>query len=193
MNRTCTPEVLDRLGSDAARFRDEFNRPRRSQSSGVSLPGLILDGEPKRIDPLSREVTLPPGLQVAEPDQALLRLLTTGRSLPRPEYDLLNNLLPPSWGHERIPGSSSETLMRRSDRANIRNRNRRARSSASGIGNPDVIPDLSPLPPRLSRTRRRRTRHGPSSRPDRHEASSSARLYAFEVRPREGRPASALS
>src|SRR3954468_19431611 len=75
MNRTYTPElapeVLDRLGTYAARFRDDFNRPRQAQYSGVYLQGLILDGELKSIEPLSRKVTLPPGLQVADLDQAL--------------------------------------------------------------------------------------------------------------------------
>ena len=75
MNRTYTPElapeVLDRLDAYAARFRDDFNRPRQAQYSGVYLQGLILDGDRKSIEPLSRKVTLPPGLQVADLDQAL--------------------------------------------------------------------------------------------------------------------------
>src|SRR5947208_2776448 len=75
MNRTYTPElapeVLDRLDSYAARFRDDFNRPRQAQYCGVYLQGLILDGERKSIEPLSRKVTLPPGLEVKDLDQAL--------------------------------------------------------------------------------------------------------------------------
>src|SRR4051794_11595950 len=75
MNRTYTPElapeVLGRLGDYADRFRDDFNRPRQAQYSGVYLQGLILDGERKSIEPLSRKVTLPPGLEVADLDQAL--------------------------------------------------------------------------------------------------------------------------
>src|SRR3954463_7190415 len=75
MNRTYTPElapeVLDRLASYAGRFRDDFNRPRQAQYSGVYLQGLILDGERKSIEPLSRKVTLPPGLEVSDLDQAL--------------------------------------------------------------------------------------------------------------------------
>src|SRR3954469_21655606 len=75
MNRTYTPElapeVLDRLNAYADGFRDDFNRPRQAQYSGVYLQGLILDGERKSIEPLSRKVTLPPGLQVADLDQAL--------------------------------------------------------------------------------------------------------------------------
>src|SRR3954463_10663758 len=75
MNRTYTPElapeVLGRLGPYAAPFRDDFNRPRQAQYSGVYLQGLILDGERKSIEPLSRKVTLPPGLEVSDLDQAL--------------------------------------------------------------------------------------------------------------------------
>jgi SRSO17 transposase len=75
MNRTYTPElapeVLGRLDAYAARFRDDFNRPRQAQYSGVYLQGLILDGERKSIEPLSRKVTLPAGLHVADLDQAL--------------------------------------------------------------------------------------------------------------------------
>jgi len=75
MNRTYTPElapeVLDRLGDYAARFRDDFNRPRQAQYSGVYLRGLILDGDRKSIEPLARKVTLPAGLVVADLDQAL--------------------------------------------------------------------------------------------------------------------------
>jgi SRSO17 transposase len=75
MNRTCTPElapdVLDRLDSYASLFRGDFNRPRQAQYSGVYLQGLILDGERKSIEPLSRKVTLPAGLAVKDLDQAL--------------------------------------------------------------------------------------------------------------------------
>src|SRR4051794_25935743 len=75
MNRTYTPElapeVLGRLGAYADRFRDDFNRPRQAQYSGVYLQGLLLDGDRKSIEPLSRKVTLPPGLKVADLDQAL--------------------------------------------------------------------------------------------------------------------------
>jgi SRSO17 transposase len=75
MNRTHTPElapeVLDRLDSSAARFRGDFNRPRQAHSSGIYLQGLILDGDRKSIEPLSRKVTLPAGLEVTDLDQAL--------------------------------------------------------------------------------------------------------------------------
>jgi SRSO17 transposase len=79
MNRTYTPEldpdVLDRLDAYAALFRDDFNRPRQAQYSGVYLQGLILDGERKSVEPLSRKVTLPPGLEVSDLDQALQQFL----------------------------------------------------------------------------------------------------------------------
>ena len=79
MNRTYTPElapeVLDRLDAYAVRFRDDFNRPRQAQYSGVYLQGLILDGERKSIEPLSRKVALPPGLVVADLDQALQQFI----------------------------------------------------------------------------------------------------------------------
>src|SRR3954451_15981758 len=75
MNRTYTPElapdVLGRLDSYAARFRGDFNRPRQAQYSGVYLQGLILDGDRKSIEPMSRKVALPAGLVVADLDQAL--------------------------------------------------------------------------------------------------------------------------
>ena len=75
MNRTHTPElapeVLGRLDAYAARFRTDLNRPRQAQYSGVYLQGLILDGERKSIEPLSRKVIPPQGLQVADLDQAL--------------------------------------------------------------------------------------------------------------------------
>src|SRR3954464_13813976 len=79
MNRTYTPElppeVLDRLATCADRFRDDFNRPRQAQYSGVYLQGLILDGDRKSIEPLSRRVTLPEGLAVKDLDQALQQFI----------------------------------------------------------------------------------------------------------------------
>src|SRR4051812_34590207 len=79
MNRTYTPElapeVLDRLASYADRFRDDFNRPRQAQYSGVYLQGLILDGDRKSIEPMARKVTLPAGLVVADLDQALQQFI----------------------------------------------------------------------------------------------------------------------
>src|SRR3954468_10021366 len=79
MNRTYTPElapeVLDWLASYADRFHDDFNRPRQAQYSGVYLQGLILDGDRKSIEPMSRKVTPPAGLAVADLDQALQQFI----------------------------------------------------------------------------------------------------------------------
>lgn len=79
MNRTYTPDldpaVVERLASYAARFQDDFNRPRQTVYSGVYLQGLILDGERKSIEPLSRKVVLPPDLEVADLDQALQQFI----------------------------------------------------------------------------------------------------------------------
>ncbi len=69
------PEVLERLKAYADRFRDDFNRPRQAQYSGVYLRSLILDGDPKSIEPMSRRVTLPSGLAVADLDQALQQFI----------------------------------------------------------------------------------------------------------------------
>ena len=79
MSKTYTPElapeVLDRLASYAARFRGEFNRPRQAAYCGVYLRGLILDGDRKSVEPMSRKLTPPPGLEVADLDQALQQFL----------------------------------------------------------------------------------------------------------------------
>src|ERR671932_685925 len=66
-----TPDVLRRLEDYAARFRDDFRLDRPARWAGVYLAGLIQEGERKSIEPLSRRVTLPPELQVKDPDQAL--------------------------------------------------------------------------------------------------------------------------
>jgi SRSO17 transposase len=73
--KTYTPEldpvVLDRLRDYAALFADEFPQARPALWAGVYLQGLLLDGERKSIEPLSRRVDLPRGLTVRDPDQAL--------------------------------------------------------------------------------------------------------------------------
>src|ERR687889_460206 len=66
-----TPEVLRRLEDYAALFRDAFGLDRPARWAPVYLAGLIQEGERKSIEPLSRRVTLPPELQVKDPDQAL--------------------------------------------------------------------------------------------------------------------------
>src|SRR4028118_410657 len=69
------PEVLERLKAYADRFHDDFNRPRQARYSGVYLQGLLLDGERKSIEPLSRRVTLPDGLVIKDLDQALQQFI----------------------------------------------------------------------------------------------------------------------
>src|SRR5919107_5325071 len=75
MSKTYTPElspdVLRRLEDYAAGFRDPFGLDRPARWAPVYLAGLIQEGERKSIEPLSRRVTLPPELQVKDPDQAL--------------------------------------------------------------------------------------------------------------------------
>ena len=66
-----SPSVLGRLVQYAASFADEFPQARPAQWAGVYLQGLLLDGERKSIEPLSRRVTLPDELAVKDPDQAL--------------------------------------------------------------------------------------------------------------------------
>src|SRR4051812_19061342 len=79
MNRTYTPEltpdVLDRLAAYAASFGDDFNRPRQAAWCGVYLRGLIQDGDRKSAEPMAARVSLPEGLDVADPDQALQQFL----------------------------------------------------------------------------------------------------------------------
>jgi SRSO17 transposase len=75
MSKTSTPEltpaVLRRLEAYATHFRDDFHFERPARWAGVYLAGLIQEGELKSIEPLSRRVTLPPELQVQDPEQAL--------------------------------------------------------------------------------------------------------------------------
>src|SRR5947209_3815376 len=73
--KTYTPEldpaVLGRLRDYALQFADDFPQARPAQWASVYLQGLLLDGERKSVEPLSRRVTLPEGLTVKDPDQAL--------------------------------------------------------------------------------------------------------------------------
>ena len=70
-----SPEVLDRLVGYATSFADEFPRARPAAWAGVYLQGLLIDGERKSIEPLSRRVSLPPELAVKDPEQALQQFL----------------------------------------------------------------------------------------------------------------------
>src|SRR3982750_4844075 len=73
--KTYTPEldsaVLDRLRDYAALFADDFPHAKPARWAGVYLQGLLLDGERKSVEPLSRRITLPDGLTSADPEQAL--------------------------------------------------------------------------------------------------------------------------
>ncbi len=73
--KTYTPAldvaVLDRLREYASLFADDFPQSKPAQWAGVYLQGLLLDGDRKSIEPLSRRITLPDGLTSADPEQAL--------------------------------------------------------------------------------------------------------------------------
>jgi SRSO17 transposase len=73
--KTYTPEldpgVLDRLRGYAALFAGDFPQAKPARWAGVYLQGLLLDGERKSIEPLSRRITLPEGLTSKDPEQAL--------------------------------------------------------------------------------------------------------------------------
>src|SRR6478609_5426857 len=68
---TLDPSVLDRLREYAARFAPDFPQSKPARWAGVYLQGLLLDGERKSVEPLSRRVTLPPDLTSRDPEQAL--------------------------------------------------------------------------------------------------------------------------
>src|ERR671936_764861 len=73
--KTYTPKldsaVLRRLRDYAAVFADDFPQAKPARWTGVYLQGLLLDGERKSVEPLSRRVTLPEGLTSKDPEQAL--------------------------------------------------------------------------------------------------------------------------
>src|SRR5918994_742963 len=73
--RTFTPKldpaVLARLRDYAAHFADDFPQSKPARWAGVYLRGLLIDGERKSIEPLSRRVPLPEGLASKDPEQAL--------------------------------------------------------------------------------------------------------------------------
>src|SRR4051794_12152636 len=58
------PAVLDRLRGYAAQFADDFLQAKPAAWAGVYLQGLLLDGDRKSVEPLSRRVPLP-GRQAA--------------------------------------------------------------------------------------------------------------------------------
>jgi SRSO17 transposase len=65
------PAVLDRLRGYAALFVDDFPQAKPAAWAGVYLQGLLLDGDRKSVEPLSRRVMLPAGLTSRDPEQAL--------------------------------------------------------------------------------------------------------------------------
>ena len=65
------PAVLDRLRDYAARFADDFPQAKPARWAGVSLHGLLTDGDRKSVEPLSHRVALPAGLVSTDPEQAL--------------------------------------------------------------------------------------------------------------------------
>jgi SRSO17 transposase len=73
--KTYTPTiddaVLTRLRDYAAVFAQDFPQSKPARWAEVYLQGLILDGERKSIEPLSRRVRLPDGLTSKDPEQAL--------------------------------------------------------------------------------------------------------------------------
>ncbi len=73
--KTYTPEldsvVLQRLRDYARLFAEDFPQAKPARWAGVYLQGLLLDGERKSIEPLSRRITLPQGLASKDPEQAL--------------------------------------------------------------------------------------------------------------------------
>jgi SRSO17 transposase len=73
--KTFTPEldpaVLGRLRQYAAHFAPDFPQSKPARWAGVYLQGLLADGDRKSIEPLSRRVSLPPGLRSTDPEQAL--------------------------------------------------------------------------------------------------------------------------
>ena len=78
--KTYTPEldaaVLGRLRDYATLFAPDFPQSKPARWAGVYLQGLLLDGERKSIEPLSRRVTLPEGLTSKDPEQALQQFVS---------------------------------------------------------------------------------------------------------------------
>src|SRR5205823_2771230 len=72
---TLDAAALDRLRDYAATFAPDFPQAKPAAWAGVYLQGLLLDGERKSIEPLSRRVTLPDGLTSADPEQALQQFI----------------------------------------------------------------------------------------------------------------------
>src|SRR3954466_2583229 len=70
------PGVRGRLAEYAAGFAPEFPGARPALWAGVYLQGLLIDGERKSVEPLSRRVSVPEELAgVKDKDQALQQLV----------------------------------------------------------------------------------------------------------------------
>jgi SRSO17 transposase len=95
--KTYTPElspgVLGRLADYAATFADAFPHARPAQWAGIYLQGLLLDGERKSIEPLSRRVHRPGTLNVQDPDQALQQFVNQSPWDERPVLQRYRRLL----------------------------------------------------------------------------------------------------
>jgi SRSO17 transposase len=101
--KTYTPEldpaVLDRLRDYAMLFAPDFPQAKPAGWAGVYLQGLLLDGERKSIEPLSRRVTLPEGLISKDPEQALQQFINQS---PWDEHKVLRRYrahLAPTFAH----------------------------------------------------------------------------------------------
>jgi SRSO17 transposase len=79
------PAVLERLRRYAAHVAPDFPQSKPARWAGVSLQGLLADGARKSIEPLSRRVTLPPGLASTDPEQALQQFVNQS-----------------TWGEQRV-------------------------------------------------------------------------------------------
>jgi len=70
------PAVLGRLREYAALFAPDFPQAKPARWAGVYLHGLLTDGDRKSIEPLSRRVPLPKGLDSTDPEQALQQFIS---------------------------------------------------------------------------------------------------------------------
>jgi SRSO17 transposase len=95
--KTYTPElspgVLGRLAQYAESFAPDFPQARPAQWAGVYLQGLLIDGERKSIEPLSRRVSLPGGLTAKDTDQALQQFVNQSPWDERPVLRRYRSLL----------------------------------------------------------------------------------------------------
>ncbi len=71
------PAALVRLRDYAARFAPDFPQAKPARWAGVYLHGLLTDGDRKSVEPLSRRVALPAGLDSKDPEQALQQFVST--------------------------------------------------------------------------------------------------------------------